>query len=87
MGGIYGCGYKVFNVVSRFCCKEVYRFPHNNNNIILLFILTYTPLVLAHSLQQHPYFFVCFSFLFMLFLYNIANVAQRTLDRSKIEIT
>ena len=46
-------------------------------------IITFpTPLVLALFLQQHPYFFVqfinVFSFLFMIFLCNIANVAQRT---------
>ena len=37
------------------CCKEVYRYPHNNYLIFL------TPLVLALFLQQqHPYFFVHF---------------------------
>ena len=38
-------------VVSGCCCKEVYRFPHNN-------LFTY-PTLLA-LLQQHPYFFVHF---------------------------
>ena len=43
-----------------------------------------TALVVALFGQQHPYFFVhlknVFSFLFMLFLCNIANVAQRTFE-------
>ena len=48
----------------------------------LIILLIPTPLVLYSSffLQLHPYFLVhlknVFSFLFMLFLYNIANVAQ-----------
>ena len=49
---------------------------------IVLFIPT--PLVLALFLQQHPYFIVhfknVFSFLFMLFLCNIANVIQRIFE-------
>ena len=48
----------------------------------LIILLIPTPLVLALFFQHHPYFFVhflnVFSFLFMLFLCNIANVAQRT---------
>ena len=62
-------------VVSGLCCKEVYRFPHN---------ITYPYSTCSSSFlqQQHPYFFVhflnVFSFLFMLFLCNIANIAQRT---------
>ena len=55
------------------CCKEVYSFPHN---------ITYPySTCISSFLQQHPYFFVHFLnvfFLFMLFLYNIANIAQRT---------
>ena len=39
------------------CCKEVYRYHHNNYYFSL-----YTPLVLTSVLalfwQQHPYFFV-----------------------------
>ena len=62
-------------VVVNGCCKEVYRYPHNNYYFSLL-----------HSFfwHQHSYFFVHFlnvlSFLFMLFLCNIANVAQRTFE-------
>ena len=40
-------------VVSGCCCKEVYI-----DFLIILLTLTYTPLVLALFLQQHPYFFV-----------------------------
>ena len=30
--GIYGYGYNVYiGVASGCCCKEVYRYPHNNN--------------------------------------------------------
>ena len=64
------------DVVSGCCCKEVYRFPHN---------ITYPySICIGSFLQQHPYFFVhfliVFSFLFMLFLCNIANVAQKTFE-------
>ena len=50
--------------------------------INFLILLIPTPLVLYSSfLQQHPYFLVdffnVFSFLFMLFLCNIANVAKK----------
>ena len=68
--------------VSGCCCKEVYRYPLKNN-----YYFSYiTPLVLALFWQQHPYFFVhlknVFSFLFMLYLFNIfiANVAQRPFE-------
>ena len=52
----------------------------------LIILLFPTPLVLLF-LQQHPYFFVhfVFSFLFMLFLCNIANVAQRIDWKSAVE--
>ena len=47
-------------------------------------LLILTLLVLALFLQQHPYFFVHFSnvflFLFTLFLCNVANIAQRTFE-------
>ena len=56
-------------VVSGCCCKELYRYPHSNYFFPLLH------LDLLFWGQQHPYFFVhflnVFSFLFMLFLYNI----------------
>ena len=63
-------------VVSGCFCKGAYRFPHNN---------TYSYSTSFRSfLQQHPYLFVhfknVFSFLYMLFLCNIANVAQRTFE-------
>ena len=41
-------------VISGCCCKEVYRYPHNNYYFSLL------QLVLALFWQQHPYFFVHF---------------------------
>ena len=52
---------------------------------ILIIIITFPySTLLALFWQQHPYFFVhffnVFSFLFMLFLCNIANVAQRTFE-------
>ena len=44
-------------------------------------LLIPTPLVFALFLQQHPYVLLfIFSFLFMLFLCNIANVTQRTFE-------
>ena len=53
--------------------------------LIIIINFPYNPLVLALFLQQHrPYFFVhlknVFSFFFMLFLCNIASVAQRTFE-------
>ena len=66
-------------VVSECCYKEVYRYPHNNT-------YPYSTCI-GSFLQQHPYFFIhfknVFSFLFILFLCNIANtvnVAQRTFE-------
>ena len=57
-------------VVSGCCCKEVYRYPHNNYEFSL-----YTPLVLARFLAAASLllcsFLNVFSFLFMLFFYNI----------------
>ena len=54
-------------VASGCCCKEVYRYPHNN--------FPYFPCISSFLGQQHPYFFVhflnVFSVLFMLFFYNI----------------
>ena len=65
-------------VVSGWCCKEVYRYPHNNYYFSLL------PLVLALFLVAASLllcsFFKVFLFLFMLFLCNIANVSQRTFE-------
>ena len=61
------------------CCKEEYRYPHNNYYFSLIHLY-----YIVRFWQQHPYFFVhfknVFSFLFMLFLCNIANVAQRTFE-------
>ena len=66
-------------VVSRCCCKEVYRFPHNT--------YPYSTCI-SSFLQQHPYLIV-FLFLFMLCLYNICSkrCSKNIRDRSKIEIT
>ena len=51
------------------CCKEVFRYPHNNYKFSLLH------LYYLFFWQQHSYFFVhfknVFSVLFMLFFYNI----------------
>ena len=41
-------------VVSGCCCKEVYRYPHNN------YYFFPAPLVLALFWQQHPYLVVHF---------------------------
>ena len=68
-------------VVSGCCCKEVYRYPHNNYNFSLLHLY-----YIALFLQQHPYFFVhfknVFPFLFMLFC-----CSKNIQDRSKLEFT
>ena len=55
--GICGCGYQemgmleCIGVVSGWCYKEVYRFPH----------ITYPySTCISSFLQQHPYFFVHF---------------------------
>ena len=54
MGVAGGRGYwlECIGVVSGCCCKDVYRYRHNNK--LLLFP---TLLVLALFLQQHSYFF------------------------------
>ena len=59
------------------CYKEVYRFPHNK------LLLIHLPLVLAlfcSSITTSLFIFKCFSFFFLLFLCNIANVVQRTFE-------
>ena len=43
------------DVVSGCCCKEVYRFPHNNYYLSLLHLY-----YLFFWQQHHPYFFVHF---------------------------
>ena len=72
------------DVVSWWCCKDVYTYMY----IDFLILLTTTPFVLALFWQQHPYFFVhfknVFSVLFLLFLLQyIANVVQRTFKSFK----
>ena len=60
-------------VVSGCCCKEVYRYPHNNYYLSLLHLyklfLAAASILLCSLLKF-------FGFLFMLFLCDIANVAQ-----------
>ena len=69
------------DVASRCCCKEVYRYPHNN--LLLIFP---TPLVLGLFLAAASLllcsFLNVFSVLFPLFFYNIiiANVTHRTFE-------
>ena len=52
-------------VVSGCCCKEVYRYPHNN----YLFSL-YTPLVLAFFLAAASLILCSFLNVFLFFIYN-----------------
>ena len=65
-------------VVSGCCCKEVYtcRFPHN---ITYPYSTCISSFLAAASLLLCS-FLKCFSFLFMLFLCNMANVAQITCE-------
>ena len=61
-------------MVNGCCCKEIYRFPHNT---------TYPYSTCISSFFASASLLLCsflnvFSYLFMLFLCNIANVAQRT---------
>ena len=63
-------------VVSGCYCKEVYRYPQNN----YYFSLRISSFLAAASLLLCS-FLKCFSFLLMmLFLCDIANVAQRTFE-------
>ena len=66
-------------VVSGCCCKEVYRYPHNN---YLLFPTP--PLVLALFLAAASLLFCSLKKYFfrfcLLFLCNITDVAQRTFE-------
>ena len=52
-------------VVSGCCCKEVYRYPHNNYYFSLLHLY-----YIALFWQQHPYFLIC-SFLKCFFVLYI----------------
>ena len=63
-------------VVSGWCCKEAYRFPHYYLSLLHLY---YIALFATVSLLISS-FFKNFSFLFKLFLFNIANAAQRTFE-------
>ena len=49
-------------VVSGWCCKEVYKYPHNNYYFSLLHLY-----YIALFWQQHPYFFVHFKNVFSFF--------------------
>ena len=53
-------------------------------DFLIILLIPRDSTCISSFLQQHPYFFVhfknVFSFLFMLFLCNIANVAQRTFE-------
>ena len=65
-------------VVSGCCCKEVYRYPHNNYYFSLLHLYW---LFFGSSIPTSLLIFKnVFSFLFMLFLCDVANVAQRTFE-------
>ena len=65
-------------VVSGWCCKEVYIFPH--------IAYPYSTRISSFLQQQHPlgYFFVHFLNVFFVLVYvflcNIINVAQRTFE-------
>ena len=63
-------------VISGWCCKEVYKFPHN---ITYPYSTCISSFFAAASLLRCSFLNV-FSFLSMLFLSNIANVPQRTFE-------
>ena len=63
-------------VVNGCCCKEVHRFPHN----IIYPYSTCISFFFAASIPTSLFIFKSFSFLFMLFLCNIANIAQTTFE-------
>ena len=63
-------------VVSGCCCREVYRYPHN---ITYPYSTCISSFFAAASLLLCS-FFKCCLFSFMLFLCNIANIAQRTFE-------
>ena len=65
-------------------------------DILIIITFPYSTCIRSFFWQQHPYFFVpflnVFLFLFMLFLCNIANVAQRAFEivkksRSREQLT
>ena len=62
-------------VVSGCCCHEVYRYP-----IIITFPYSTCISCFFGSSIPTPLFIFLNVFLFMLFLCNIANVAQRTFE-------
>ena len=57
-----------------------YRYPHNNYYFSLLHFSLVLALFLAAASLLLCSFLYVFAFLFMLFLCNIANVAQRTFE-------
>ena len=58
------------------CCKEVYRY-HNNYYLSLLHCISS---FFGSSIPTYLFIFVMFFRSFLLFLCNIANVAQRTFE-------
>ena len=72
-------------VVSGCCCKEVYRYPHNN------YLLFPTPHVLALFLAAASLLlcsiFTCFLFLSVFLVQYGKHCSMNIQDRLKIEIT
>ena len=67
-------------VVSGCCCKEVYRYPHNNYEFSLHHLYYIALFLAAASLLLSSFLKCFFGLVSVIFLQYIANVTQRTFD-------
>ena len=67
-------------VASRCCCKEVYRYPHNNDEFSLYTLLVLGLFLAAASLLLCSFLKCFFGLVSVIFLQYIANVTHRTFE-------
>ena len=67
-------------VASRCCCKEVYRYPHNNYKFSLLYLYILGIFLAAASLLLCSFLKCFFGLVSVIFLQYIANVTHRTFE-------
>ena len=74
-------------VVSGCCCKEVYRYPHNNYYFSLLYIYTCISAFFGSSIPTSLFIFKCFFVLvYVIFVQYSKHCSKNIRDRSTIVI-
>ena len=75
-------------VVSGCCCKEVYRFPHNNYYLSLLHLYSlFFGSSIPTSLFIFNFFLLFFFLVYVIFVQYSKRCSKNIRDRSKIKIT